>query len=50
MNSPPPLTAEQIEQAKAITVNLAATDVRKGGAALDLAIAVGVFGAIARGR
>jgi len=30
----------------AITVNLAPADVRKGGAALDLAIAVGVLGAI----
>jgi len=30
----------------AITVNLAPADVRKGGAALDLAIAVGILGAI----
>src|SRR3954462_2295702 len=30
----------------AITVNLAPADVRKGGAALDLALAVGILGAI----
>src|SRR3954464_3467726 len=30
----------------AITVNLAPADVRKGGAALDLAIAIGILGAI----